>query len=71
MKTDQIFNFIKQERQRQIDKIGLIPSENNTSEAVSEVLASCLSNKYSEGYPGRRYYEGNQIIDEIIQEENK
>ena len=65
MKTDQIFNFIKQERQRQIDKIGLIPSENNTSEAVSEVLASCLSNKYSEGYPGRRYYEGNQIIDEI------
>lgn len=63
--SDKIFSLITQEEQRQIDKIGLIPSENVTSPAVSQVLSSCLSNKYAEGYPGRRYYEGNQIIDEI------
>lgn len=63
--SDIIFSLIKKENTRQIDKIGLIPSENVTSPAVSEVLSSCLSNKYAEGYPGRRYYEGNQIIDEI------
>ncbi len=63
--SDSIFALIKKEENRQLDKIGLIPSENNTSPAVSEVLSSCLSNKYAEGYPGRRYYEGNQFIDEI------
>ena len=47
------------------EKVGLIPSENNTSPAVLSVLSSCLSSKYAEGYPGRRYYEGNQVIDEI------
>lgn len=60
-----IQNLIHQELQRQTEKIGLIPSENVTSPEVSEVLASCLSNKYAEGYPNRRYYEGNQIIDQI------
>jgi len=45
--------------------IGLIPSENHISPEVSEVLSSSLSSKYAEGYPGRRYYEGNQVIDEI------
>ncbi len=64
-KTNKILDLIKQEEVRQTEMIGLIPSENNTSPAVSEALGSCLSNKYSEGYAGRRYYEGNQIIDEI------
>jgi glycine hydroxymethyltransferase len=60
-----IQQLIQQEKQRQTEKIGLIPSENHASPEVREALASTLSSKYSEGYPGRRYYEGNQIIDEI------
>lgn len=60
-----IQQLIQQEEQRQKEKIGLIPSENHASPEVREALASTLSSKYSEGYPGRRYYEGNQIIDEI------
>lgn len=63
--TDIIFDLIKQEEQRQIDKIGLIPSENHISPEVSSVLSTCLNSKYSEGYPYRRYYEGNQFIDQI------
>ncbi len=62
---DQIFDLIKQEKKRQQEMIGLIPSENIASPEVEKVLGSCLSNKYSEGYPFRRYYEGNQIIDQI------
>jgi len=65
MQQDLIFNLIKQEEKRQKEKIGLIPSENTVSPAVSAALSSVLSNKYSEGYPLRRYYEGNQIIDQI------
>ena len=53
------------EDQRQRDTIRLIPSENYTSAAVLETLSSALSNKYSEGYPGKRYYEGQQYIDQI------
>lgn len=64
-KRDEVFSLIQQEEQRQIKMIGLIPSENAVSPEVSEVLSSCLSNKYAEGYPGRRYYEGNQIIDKV------
>jgi glycine hydroxymethyltransferase len=63
--TDQIFDLIKQEEVRQQEMIGLIPSENHISPEVSSVLSSCLNSKYAEGYPGRRYYEGNQIIDKI------
>lgn len=63
--SDQIFSLVSQEEERQLAQIGLIPSENNTSPEVSQVLSSCLSNKYSEGYPYRRYYEGNQVVDEI------
>jgi glycine hydroxymethyltransferase len=55
------------EDQRQRDKIRLIPSENYTSAAVLQASASALSNKYSEGYPGKRYYEGQQYIDQIEQ----
>lgn len=62
---DSIFDLIKKEEQRQIEMIGLIPSENQSSEAVRSCLSSCLSSKYAEGYPKRRYYEGNQVIDEI------
>lgn len=62
---DQIFKLIEKEQQRQKEMIGLIPSENIVSPEVSEVLSSCLSNKYSEGYAGRRYYEGSQVVDEI------
>ncbi len=63
--TDIVFDLINQEEQRQKEKIGLIPSENHSSPDVSAVLSSCLSSKYSEGYSGRRYYEGNQLIDKL------
>ncbi len=62
---DKVFKFIEKELVRQTEMIGLIPSENIISPDVSKVLSSCLSNKYSEGYSNRRYYEGNQFIDEI------
>lgn len=64
-KQNLILDLIKKEEQRQIEMIGLIPSENQSSEDVRNVLSSCLSSKYAEGYPKRRYYEGNQVIDEI------
>ena len=63
--SDIIFELIKEEEQRQLEKIGLIASENHISPAVASVLSSCLSSKYAEGYAGRRYYEGNQIVDQI------
>jgi glycine hydroxymethyltransferase len=62
---DVIFELIKEEEQRQIEMIGLIPSENHMAPEVAQVLSSALSSKYSEGYAKRRYYEGNQIIDKI------
>ncbi len=62
---DPIHTLIKKEEARQIAKIGLIPSENNTSPEVLSVLSSCLNSKYAEGYPGRRFYEGNQFVDPI------
>jgi glycine hydroxymethyltransferase len=61
----QIAGLIRQETQRQHDKVRLIPSENYASRAVLEATGSVLSNKYSEGYPGKRYYEGQQYIDEV------
>jgi glycine hydroxymethyltransferase len=63
--TDKIFDLVQAEEKRQEETITLIPSENYSSKKVREVLASGLSNKYSEGYPGRRYYQGNAIVDEI------
>jgi len=50
---------------RQSDGITLIPSENHTSPAVLEALSTVLSDKYAEGYPGKRYYSGNQVVDEL------
>jgi glycine hydroxymethyltransferase len=57
--------LIAGEEQRQRDKIRLIPSENYASRAVLEASGTILQNKYSEGYPGKRYYEGQQYIDPI------
>ena len=59
--------LIEGEAQRQHDKLRLIPSENYVSPAVLEATGSVLTNKYSEGYAGRRYYEGQQFIDQIEQ----
>lgn len=58
---------IAKEEQRQQDKLSMIPSENFTSKAVREAVGSVMMNKYSEGNIGKRYYEGNQYIDEIEQ----
>ncbi len=53
------------EDEKQAESLFLIPSENYTSAAVLEANGSVLANKYSEGYPGKRYYEGNEIVDEV------
>lgn len=55
----ELFNLIKKEEKRQYRGIELIASENFAYKAVMEVNGSCLTNKYSEGYPGARYYGGN------------
>lgn len=62
---DEIFSLIQQEELRQKEEIHLIPSENFASEAVLKALGSALTNKYAEGYPGRRYYQGNGVVDEV------
>jgi Glycine/serine hydroxymethyltransferase len=61
----ELFALIKQEEQRQKNKIRLIASENYVSRAIMEATGSVLTNKYSEGYPGKRYYEGQQYIDQV------
>lgn len=64
-KTDpQIYNLIKEEERRQKEGIELIASENYVSPAILETMGTVLTNKYSEGYPGHRYYGGNEIIDQ-------
>jgi glycine hydroxymethyltransferase len=68
MQRDQeIFDLINQELQRQRDGIELIASENFTSQQVMEAMGTSLTNKYAEGYPGRRYYGGCEIVDQIEQ----
>ena len=57
--------YVKMELQRQRDGLEMIPSENFTSLAVMQAMGTILTNKYSEGYPNRRYYGGNQVIDRI------
>mmetsp|Transcript_14018 Transcript_14018/g.24373 ORF Transcript_14018/g.24373 Transcript_14018/m.24373 type:complete len:456 (+) Transcript_14018:100-1467(+) len=61
----ELFALIADERARQRGGLELIASENFTSTAVMETLGSCLTNKYAEGMPGKRYYGGNQIIDKV------
>ena len=63
----ELYSLVKQEERRQADKIRLIASENYVSKAVLETTGSVLTNKYSEGYAGRRYYEGQQLIDQVEQ----
>jgi glycine hydroxymethyltransferase len=60
-----VYELINKETARQEDGIELIASENYVSKAVMEAMGSCLTNKYSEGYVGKRYYGGNEIIDEV------
>jgi glycine hydroxymethyltransferase len=62
-----IARLVDAEGLRQAEKIRLIPSENYVSRAVLEATGTVLTNKYSEGYPGRRYYEGQQVIDQVEQ----
>ena len=63
--NDVVFEWIEKEKQRQSEGLELIPSENYVSEAVLEAAGSVLTNKYSEGYPGKRYYGGNENVDQI------
>src|SRR3989344_3669312 len=60
-----VYNAIRGELQRQQTFINLIPSENYVSEAVLEAAGSVLTNKYSEGYPKKRYYQGNEFVDVV------
>ena len=66
MKRDQeIFDLIEKEHQRQLKGMELIASENFVSDEVMEAMGSYLTNKYAEGYPGKRYYGGCQVVDEV------
>jgi glycine hydroxymethyltransferase len=61
----QIFELVREEEYRQNASVRLIPSENYVSKAVREASSSWLTNKYAEGYPGKRYYEGQQVTDQV------
>src|SRR5574344_1112277 len=66
MKKDQeIFDLIEKEHQRQLKGIELIASENFVSDEVMQAMGSYLTNKYAEGLPGKRYYGGCQVVDEV------
>ena len=66
-RDEQIFELIQAERERQTDGIELIASENFVSDQVMEAAGSVLTNKYAEGYPGKRYYGGCEVVDEVEQ----
>eukprot|EP00066_Takifugu_rubripes_P012795 XP_011602061.1 PREDICTED: serine hydroxymethyltransferase, cytosolic [Takifugu rubripes] len=61
----EVFDIIKKEKHRQTYGLELIASENFASRAVLEALGSCMNNKYSEGYPGQRYYGGTEYVDDL------
>ncbi len=63
--SSKVFDLIKEEAHRQKFGLEMIPSENYTSENVMKVMGSILTNKYSEGFPGARYYGGNEVIDKV------
>lgn len=65
MRDEPVFNAIAGEEKRQAEGLELIPSENYVSKAVREALGSVMTNKYSEGYPGARYYGGQEFTDEV------
>jgi glycine hydroxymethyltransferase len=60
-----VFRILEAERRRQREGVELIPSENYVSAAVLEAMGTIFTNKYSEGYPGRRYYGGNEYVDDV------
>ncbi|MEL6987860.1 MAG: serine hydroxymethyltransferase, partial [Bacteroidota bacterium] len=62
-----VASLIQKELHRQRSGIELIASENFTSQPVIDAMGSCLTNKYAEGYPGKRYYGGCEVVDEIEQ----
>lgn len=62
-----IFALIEEEKQRQLRGIELIASENFVSDQVMQAMGTCLTNKYAEGYPGKRYYGGCQVVDKVEQ----
>lgn len=64
---DPVFSLIQKELERQRNGVELIASENFTSQAVINAMGSCLTNKYAEGYPGKRYYGGCEVVDQIEQ----
>ncbi|NNG11569.1 MAG: serine hydroxymethyltransferase [Arenibacter sp.] len=66
-RDNQIFELIEAEKERQLNGIELIASENFTSPQVMEAAGSVLTNKYAEGYPGKRYYGGCEVVDEVEQ----
>lgn len=66
-RDNQIFELIEAEKQRQLNGLELIASENFVSDQVMEAAGSVLTNKYAEGYPGKRYYGGCEIVDEVEQ----
>jgi glycine hydroxymethyltransferase len=66
-KDSAVFGLIQKELERQRKGVELIASENFTSKAVLEAMGSCLTNKYAEGYPGKRYYGGCEVVDEVEQ----
>src|SRR5512142_575772 len=63
----QIAGLIREETRRQADGLELIASENFVSPAVLEAVGSTLTNKYAEGYPGKRYYGGCEVVDQVEQ----
>ena len=67
IKDEQIFDLIQEEEKRQLQGLELIASENFVSNQVLEATGSVLTNKYAEGYPGKRYYGGCEIVDEVEQ----
>jgi len=67
IKDTQLFSLLDKELDRQRKGIELIASENFTSQAVLNAMGSCLTNKYAEGYPGKRYYGGCEVVDEVEQ----
>ena len=66
-RDDLIFDIIEKEHQRQLKGIELIASENFVSEEVMKAMGSCMTNKYAEGYPGKRYYGGCEVVDQSEQ----
>ncbi len=62
---DRVFELVKLEEERQADTLQMIPSENYASPAVRKAMGSVFANKYAEGYPGKRYYQGNEVADQL------